>query len=145
MRKALSVISHILVVFFAVATVVYNVLYIVDLAGRTGKTSFDLLVLALLVLYSLAVLRVGFEMFIAAGALAYGVGRVKKSHVILRAAATVTGYFFIVPHAAALVYYIFGGAFMKTDARLYFAPAADLAVYYIFRWLSFLSSVSEEK
>ena len=145
MRKALSVISHILVVFFALTTVVYNVFLIVDLAGRAEKTTLDLLVIVLLVLYSLAVLRVGFEMFIAAGALAYGVGRVKKSHVILRAAATATGYFFIVPHAVALFVFAFSGAYVYFGSSFCCALAADLAVYYIFRWLSFLASVSEVK
>jgi len=143
MRKTLSIISHILIVILTVATVIYNIYLFIEKVKAPDKTFFDVLALVLLVLYSAAALRVGFEMFINAGSLAYGVGFAKKSHVILRIFATVTGYLFLIPHAVALSFLVFAGAAIHFRSWVYFALIGDLAVYYVFRWLSFLTDVSE--
>lgn len=145
MRKTLSIISHILIVILTVATVIYNIYLFIEKVKAPDKTFFDVLALVLLVLYSAAALRVGFEMFINAGSLAYGVGFAKKSHVILRFFAAVTGYLFLVPHAVALTSLIFTGEAANIGTAVYYVLIGDLIVYYIFRWLSFLTSVSEGK
>ena len=143
MRKVLSIISHVLVAILAVATVIYNIYLFIEGVKTPDKKFFDVLALVLLVLYTAATLHVGFEMFLNAGSLAYGVGRAKKSHVVLRIFATVTGYLFIIPHAVALALLIFSGAAVSFRSWVYFALIGDLAVYYVFRWLSFLTGVSE--
>ena len=144
MRRALSIISHILVVIFSLATVIYNIYLFIEKINAPEKTFFDVLALVMLVAYSAAVMRVGFELFLNAGSMAYSVGRSKVSHAILRSVATVTGYLFIVPHAAALVYLIFTGAPMIVGTWLCYALLGDFAVYYVFRWLGFLTDVSEK-
>lgn len=143
MRRTLSVISHFLVVLFTIMTVIYNVYLFIEKIKTPEKTFFDVIALVMLVAYSAAVLRVGFEMFINAGSMAYSVGRAKVSHVLLRSFAMVTGYLFIAPHAVALAYLIFAGAPRSAGTWLCFALLGDFALYYIFRWLSFLTGVSE--
>lgn len=144
MRKTLSVISHILVVIFSIMTVIYNVYLFIEKIKTPEKTFFDVLALVMLVAYSAAVMRVGFELFLNAGSMAYSVGRAMVSHAILRSVATVTGYLFIIPHAVALVYLICAGAPMSVGTWLCYALLGDFALYYVFRWLSFLTDVSEK-
>ena len=144
MRRTLSIISHILIVAFTIMTVIYNVYLFIEKIKAPDKTFFDVLAFVLLVLYSAAALRVGFEMFLNAGSLAYSVGRGKRSRVFLRFFAAVTGYQFILPHAVALVYLIFTGAPMIVGTWLCYALLGDFALYYVFRWLSFLTGVSEK-
>ena len=109
MRKTLSVISHILVVIFSIMTLIYNVYLFIEKIKTPEKTFFDVLALVMLVAYSAAVMRVGFELFLNAGSMAYSVGRGKRSRVFLRFFAAVTGYQFILPHAVALASLIFTG------------------------------------
>ena len=144
MRRTLSVISHFLVVLFTIMTVIYNVYLFIEKIKTPEKTFFDVIALVMLVAYSAAVLRVGFEMFINAGSMAYSVGRSKVSHVLLRSFAMVTGYLFIAPHAVALAYLIFAGTPRSVGTWLCFALLGDFALYYVFRWLSFLTDVSEK-
>lgn len=144
MRRTLSIISHILIVAFTIMTVIYNVYLFIEKIKAPDKTFFDVLALVLLVLYSAAALRVGFEMFLNAGSLAYSVGRGKRSRVFLRFFAAVTGYQFILPHAVALASLIFTGTAANIGTAVYYALIGDLIVYYIFRGLCFLTSVSEK-
>lgn len=143
MRKILAIISRFLVALLALMTVIYNVYLFIEKVKAPDKTFFDVLALVLLVLYSAAALRVGFEMFINAGSLAYSVGRDKRSRVFLRFFATVTGYYFIIPHAVALASNIFNGTAANIGTAVYYVLIGDLVVYYIFRWLTFLTDVSE--
>lgn len=143
MRRALSVISHFLVVLFTIMTVIYNVYLFIEKIKTPEKTFFDVIALVMLVAYSAAVLRVGFEMFINAGSMAYSVGRAKVSHVLLRSFAMVTGYLFIAPHAVALASIIFNGTAANIGTAVYYVLIGDFVVYYIFRWLTFLTGVSE--
>ena len=143
MRKILSVLSHVLVAILAIMTVIYNIYLFIEGVKAPDKKFFDVLVLVLLVLFTAAALHVGFEMFINAGSLAYGVGRAKKSHVVLRIFATVTGYLFLIPHAVALALLVFAGMAVSLRSWVYFALIGDLVVYYVFRWLTFLTGVSE--
>lgn len=145
MRKTLSVISHILVVIFSIMTLIYNVYLFIEKIKTPEKTFFDVLALVMLVAYSAAVMRVGFEMFLNAGSLAYSVGRGKRSRVFLRFFAAVTGYQFILPHAVALASLIFTGTAANIGTAVYYALLGDFALYYVFRWLSFLTDVSEKK
>ena len=145
MRKTISIASHVAIVLFVAATAVYGVYRFIEEVKRPEKSFLDVLAIVLFVAYIAAIMRVDFEMFINAGSLAYGVGRSKPSRVVTGIIVLACGLFFVLPPVVALVYRVFTGTDIMFGWWLPFALLGDLVIYVIFRWIRFLSSVSEEK
>lgn len=145
MRKAISIASHVFIVLCAIMTVAYNIFRFIEEVKRPGKSFVDILLILLFAVYTVLLLRVEFEMFINAGNLAYNVGRAKISHVLLNVLVLICGLFFIFPPVASTIYRLVTSTEIVWGIWLPFALLGDLILYKVFRWLSFLTSVSEEK
>ena len=143
MRNALSISAHVFFILIAVSTAIYNVYRFVESVKLPDKTFWGVASLVLFVIYTAAVLRIDFYLFLNAGSLAYGVGREKKSHVVLSVLVLISGLFFVIPPVISLVYFVISGGDLVWGRWLPFALLADLAVYLVTHWIRFLSSVSE--
>ena len=144
MRRAISIASHIAFVLFAAATAIYGVIRFIDEIRRPGKTAWDIVALVLFLLYAAAVLRVDFYMFLNAGSLAYGIGRSKKSRVVLSIIVFVSGVVFVIPPVVAIICRMFTGTDPAFGRWVHFAVLGDFVIYVFVRWIRFLTSVSEE-
>ena len=144
MRRTFSIISHVLIAMVAVSTAVYNVYRFVDGIKRADGTFWGVMSLILFAAYTAALFHVEFEMFLNAGAFAYGVGRVKKGRMVMNVILLITELFFIFPIVASVACFIFSGETIAFGTWLPYALLGDFVIYVLLRWLKVLSGVSEK-
>lgn len=145
MRRTLSVISHVLVALVAAVTTVYNVYRFVDGIKHAEATFSGVIKIVLFAVYAAAMFHVEFEMFLNAGSLAYGVGRVKTSRTVMNFILLASELFFIFPPVASIAYFTFTGETIAFGTWLPYTLLGDFVIYVFFRWLKFLSAVSEKR
>ena len=145
MRRTLSVISHVLVALVAALTTVYNVYRFIDGIKHAEATFSDVSKIVLFAVYAAAMFHVEFEMFLHAGSLAYGVGRAKTSRTVMSFILLASELFFIFPPVASIAYFTFTWKTIAFGMWLPYALLGDFVIYVFFRWLKFLSAVSEKR
>ena len=144
MRRTFSIISHILIAIVAVMTAVYNVYRFVDGISHADGSFLGVLSLVLFAAYTAALFHMEFEMFLNAGAFAYGVGRVNPSRTVMNVVILAIELFFLFPVVASVAYFIFTGEAIAFGRWLPYALLGDFVIYVFLRWLKFLSGVSEK-